>query len=245
MNAEVDFVDPSTTDLSAYKLIVVPALYAASDAEIERLNAFAKAGGHLLYTFKSGFSDENIKVRYTTQPGLIAESAGVRYNQFALPEGVSLEDDPYHVGPANNSARWWMELLTPTTATTVAQYHHPVWGKYAAIVRNNYGKGEVTYVGFMPTDALVEKIMEDCVKRAGLWGPQQSLHYPTIMRSGVLADGHFVHYLLNYSATPAQVTYALASGKNLLSGESVPQNSTVSLPAWGVAIIEESAQRLP
>jgi beta-galactosidase len=41
MNAEVDFVDPSTTDLPAYKLIVVPGLCAAADAEIERLNAFA------------------------------------------------------------------------------------------------------------------------------------------------------------------------------------------------------------
>jgi beta-galactosidase len=91
MNAEVDFVDPSTTDLPAYKLIVVPGLYAAADAEIERLNAFAKAGGHLLYTFKSGLSDENVKVHSATQPGLIAEATGVKYNQFTIPDGVSLE----------------------------------------------------------------------------------------------------------------------------------------------------------
>jgi beta-galactosidase len=242
MNAEVDFVDPSTTDLSVYKLILVPALYAASDAEIERLNAFARAGGHLLYTFKSGFSDEHVRVRSTTQPGLIAEAAGVHYNQFTIPDAVGLEDDPYHVGAADNTARWWMELLTPTTAITVARYHHPVWGKYAAVVRNNYGKGEVTYVGFMPSDALTEKIVEECVKRAGLWGQQQALHFPTIMRSGVLSDGHPVHYLLNYSAAPAQITYALPQGKNLLSGEAVPQNSPVALPAWGVAVIEEGAQ---
>ena len=239
MNAEVDFIDPSTTDLSAYKLILVPALYSASDAEIERLNAFAKAGGHLLYTFKSGFSDEHVKVRSSTQPGLIAEAAGVQYNQFTLPDGVSLEDDPYHVGAADNTARWWMELLTPTTATTVARYHHPVWGKYAAVVRNSYGKGEVTYVGFMPSDALTEKIVEECVKRAGLWGEQQALHFPTIMRSGTLSDGHLVHYLLNYSATPAEVTYSLPAGKDLLSGEPVPRNGSVALPAWGVAVIEE------
>ena len=239
MNEEVDFVDPSTSDLSQYKLILVPALYAASDAEINRLNAFAEAGGHLLYTFKSGFSDENVKVRSTTQPGLIAKAAGVEYSQFTLPEGVSLEGDPYNVGAANNTARWWMELLTPTTATTVASYHHPVWGKYAAITRNTYGEGEVTYVGFMPSDALTERIIEETVRRAGLWGPQQALHYPTIMRSGTLADGHEVHYLLNYTAGSAQVPYALAPGKNLLTNEAVAQNSTVTLPAWGVAIIEE------
>jgi beta-galactosidase len=242
MNAEADFVDPSTADLSAYKLIIVPALYAASDAEIAKLNAFAKAGGHLLYTFKSGFSDENVRVRSVTQPGLIAEAAGVRYNQFTLPDGVSLEDDPYRVGAADNTARWWMELLTPTTATAVAHYHHPVWGKYAAVTRNAYGKGEVTYVGFMPSDALTEEIVEESVKRAGLWEQQQALHFPTIMRSGVLNDGHFVHYVLNYSAAAAQVSYGFASGKDLLSGSAIQQNSTISLPAWGVAIVEEGAR---
>ena len=243
MNAEVDFVDPSSADLSRYRLIVVPALYAASDAEIERLNAFAKAGGHLIYTFKSGFSDENVKVRSTTQPGLIAEAAGVSYNQFVIPEGVSLEGDPYHVGTADNSARWWMELLTPTTAATVAKYHHSVWGKYAAITRNTYGKGEVTYIGFMPSDALAEKIMEEAVKRAGLWSPQQALHFPTIMRSGVLANGNSVHYVLNYSAAPTKAIYGFPAGKDILYGEQVQQGGAIALPPWGVAIVEESTPR--
>lgn len=242
MNAEVDFVDPSTKDLSAYKLIVVPALYAASDAEIERLNAFARAGGHLLYTFKSGFSDENVKVRSMTQPGLFAEAAGVEYNQFTIPEGVTLDSESYQVSATENTARWWMELLTPTTGTVLARYHHPVWGKYAAIVRNNYGKGEVTYVGFMPSDALIEKILEDSVKRAGLWGQQEAVHFPTIVRNGTLADGHAVHYVLNYSAAPAQVSYTFAPGRNLLTGETVSQNGTIALSAWGVAVIEEVAR---
>ncbi len=128
MNAEVDFVDPSVKDVSGYKLIVVPAVYAASDAEIARLNEFARAGGHLVYTFESGFSDENVKVRPGTQPGGIAEAAGVRYNQITPPQGVTLEGDPYGVAAAENGARWWMELLTPTTAEMVARYHHPAWG---------------------------------------------------------------------------------------------------------------------
>ncbi len=240
MNAEVDFVNPATEDLSPYKLIIVPALYAASDGEIEHLNAFAKAGGHLVYTFKSGFADENVKVRSTTQPGLIAEAAGVRYNQFTIPEDESLEGDPYHAG-AENSARWWMELLTPTTATVVAHYHQPAWGKYAAITENAYGKGEVTYVGFMPSDALVEKILEKAVKDAGLWGEQQKLHFPTIVRSGILSNGHPVHYLLNYSASPTNTAYGFGGGKELLSGNPVAGGGVVALPAWGAAIVEENA----
>jgi beta-galactosidase len=242
MNAEVDFVDPSTADLSAYKLIIVPALYSASDAEVERLNAFARAGGHLLYTFKSGFCDENVRVRSSTQPGLIAEAAGVTYNQFTIPEAVGLEGDPYRAGSADNTARWWMELLTPTTATVVAHYHHPVWGKYAAITRNTYGNGEITYVGFMPSDVLIGKILEDTVKRAGLWGPQQSIHFPAIVRNGVLSNGHPVHYFLNYSADPAHVAYAFTDGTDLLSGRRVAQGGNLLLPAWGVAVMEENAR---
>ena len=241
MNAEVDFVDPSTKDLSGYKLIVVPALYDASDAELARLNAFAKAGGHVVYTFKSGFSDEHTKVRSTTQPGGIAEAAGVKYSQFTLPEKVSLAGDPYHVGAEANAARWWMELLTPTTAEVVARYEHPVWGRYAAMTRNHYGKGEVTYVGFMGSDALTEKIMEEAVKRAGLWGAQQELHWPTIMRSGVLANGHAVHYLLNYSAKAAEVRYTFSRGRDVLSGLEVNPGGIVQMKPWGVEIVEEGA----
>ena len=107
------------------------------------------------------------------------------------------------------------------------------------LIHNTYGKGEVTYVGFMPSDVLIEKILEDAVKRAGLWGPQQSLHFPCIVRSGVLSNGHPVHYLLNYSAIPARLTYAFTDGTDLLSGSRVTQGGKLSLPAWGVAVVEE------
>jgi len=166
----------------------------------------------------------------------------VRYSQFTIPEDVSLEGDPFRVGKADNTVRWWMELLTPTTATTVAKYHHPVWGKYAALTRNTYGKGDVTYIGFMPSDALAEKIVADAVRRAGLWGTQQSLHFPAIVRSGVLANGHAVHYLLNYSAVPIQIKYGFPAGKDLVSGDAVQKDGSTTLAAWGVAVIEEGVR---
>jgi beta-galactosidase len=59
-NIEADLIDPSTKDMSRYRLIVVPALYAASDAEIASLKDYVRTGGHLVLTFKSGFSDENV-----------------------------------------------------------------------------------------------------------------------------------------------------------------------------------------
>jgi beta-galactosidase len=238
-NIESDFIDPSTTDLSRYKLIVVPALYAASDEEIASLNGYVRAGGHLVLSFKSGFSDENVKVRSTSQPGGFAEAAGVTYSQFVLPEKVALRGAGFeNTGPSD--VRWWMELLQPTTATVVARYDHPVWGTYAAITRNQYGKGEVTYVGFMPSEALIGKILTEAADRALVTRVGGSLQYPVVVRSGVNGRGRALHYLLNYSGDARTVPNPFGAGTELLSDRPVAQGGRVDLGPWGVAIIAET-----
>jgi beta-galactosidase len=238
MNVDVDILSPSTTAaLSDYKLIVVPSLYAASDAEIARLNDYAKAGGHVLYTFRSGFSDENTKVRYAVQPGAISEAAGVRYHQLTNPADVTLDGDPYGVGKADNKARWWMEFLTPTTAKVIARFKHPSWPAYAAVTRNSYGSGEVSYVGFMPTEPVIDKIVADQVKRAGVELPKA--RYPLIVRGGTLQNGRQVRYVLNYSPKPQRLNYSYAKGTELLSGQAVRRGQALELKPWGVAIVEE------
>jgi beta-galactosidase len=240
MNVEVDILSPdSKMKLDNYKLIVVPALYAASDAEIARLNDYAKRGGHLVYTFKSGFSDENVKVRYATQPGAISQAAGVGYQLFTTPENVSLDGDPFGVGEADNKARWWMEMLQPTTAKVVARYKHPSWPADAAMTRNTWGRGEVSYIGFMPSDAMIEKIVAGEVERAGVKPTLAGVRFPLIVRGGTLRNGHAVRYIFNYSATPRQLTVARA-GTELLQERKVAGGQKIDLAAWGLAIVEEN-----
>lgn len=234
-NVEVDFLSSdSTVPLDRYKLIIVPALYAASDAEIARLNDYARRGGHLLYSFKSGFADQNVKVRYASQPGAIAEAAGATYRLFATPTDVSLADDPFHAGDANK-VRWWMEMLTPTTATVMARYRHPSWPAAAAMTRNRWGKGEVSYIGFMPTEAMAATILADEVRRAGVAVP--AARWPLIERGGTTPDGRRLRYLFNYSAAPVPAPVT-AAGTELLTGRPVAAGATLTLPPWGVAIVE-------
>ena len=221
-NIEADFVDPSSKDLSKYKLIVVPALYAASDAEISTLKEYVKAGGHLVLTFKSGFSNENVKVRSGAQPGGLAEAVGASYSQFVIPENIP-------------EARWWAELLQPTTATVLARYEHPVWGKYASLTRNQYGKGEVTYLGTMPTDAGIAKILAEAAQRAQVSRP--AVQYPLVVRSGKNEKGQTLDYILNYSAKPQTLTNSFGPGKDLLTGGAIAAGGPINLEAWGVVIL--------
>jgi beta-galactosidase len=206
---------------------------------LQQLNQFVKNGGHVVYTFKSGFSDENVKVRTTIQPGIINEACGISYSQFTLPNNVSLKNDPYEVGTAQNKVHTWMELLTPTTAKVLAYYDHPVWGNYAAITQNDYGKGSATYIGCMTTAALNEKILKQALQKANLWSADQALSFPLITKSGINAQGKKVHYYFNYSSLLYPIAYPHKKGKELLSNVSVAQNSTLSLEAWGVKVVEE------
>ena len=238
-NIEADLIDPSSPDLSRYKLIIVPALYAASDAEVEALKTYVRQGGHLVLTFKSGFSDENVKVRSTAQPGGFAEAVGATYSQFVIPEKVTLKGSGFE-GADPADVRWWMELLQPTTATVLATYDHPSWGGYAAITRNTYGKGEITYIGFMPGDGVISRILGQAADRAHINRSAGTFQFPIIVRSGVGAKGRTLHYVLNYSKESRTVTSPFPAGADLLTRKPVMQGGSIDLAPWGVAIIAEN-----
>lgn len=239
MNVGVDFVDPSSNNLEDYQLLIVPALYAAPDSLLKRLNKFVKNGGHIVYTYKSGFSDQNVKVRTTHQPAIIDEACGIYYNQFTVPQNVSLKGNPYEVGVDDNEVNTWMELITPTTAKVLAWYDHPVWGKYAAITENSYGKGLATYIGCITSKAVIEKILADAVKKARVGGMDQQLYYPLITKSGVNKNGKIIHYYFNYSSLPANFTYPYKNSKELLTNKIISTNKTINLQGWEVKIVEE------
>ena len=240
MNVQTDFIDPSVPDINKYKLIIVPALYAAPDDLLKKLNDYVKNGGHIIYTFKSGFSDENVKVRTTIQPAIINEACGISYSQFTIPENVSLKNDPFNVGAEQNKIHTWMELITASTAKVLAWYDHPVWGSYAAITENQFGKGLATYVGCMTSEALTEKIVKDALQKANLWNDDQQLYFPVITKSGLNRQGKIIHYYFNYSAAPQKVLYSHKDGNELLSGKEISSKSNLELAAWGVNIVEEN-----
>jgi beta-galactosidase len=80
-----------------------------------------------LIGFKSGFSDENVKVRRDAQPGILRQACGVSYSQFTLPENVSLGSCTAEIDCQHDAgAELWMELLTPAASTrTLLRYQHP------------------------------------------------------------------------------------------------------------------------
>jgi beta-galactosidase len=239
LNVGADFVLPESKNLSAYKVILVPPLYVASDSMLAKLVDYVKGGGNLVLAFKSGFCNEYSTVRWEMAPGPLREAAGLHYQEFSsLLRPLALKDDPFQTG-ADNKVSEWAEMLIPDTAKPLAYYDHPFLGKYPAVTRNSFGKGTSTYEGTVLSDKLQQSVLLDVLKQAGLAGPDQGLPLPVRVKHGSNRSGKTLHYYLNYSNDSQTLSYAYRSGMDLLSQAAVVQGQQVTLKPWDAAIVEE------
>jgi beta-galactosidase len=238
LNTGVDFVFPDTTDLTQYKLLIVPALYISDDALLQRISDFVKNGGHVVMTFKSGFANENSAVRWVRAPGPLREAAGISYQEFSnLEHPLALKGDPYHAG-THNQAMYWAEFLNPEHATPLAFYDHPFFGRWPAITENQYGSGTLLYEGTYLSDQLQIAVLRDVLHRTGLDGPDQYLAPAIHAVHGTNREGKQLSYYFNYSAKPAYFTWHAAAGKDLLTGNAIAKGQMVTLKPWDLVIVE-------
>jgi beta-galactosidase len=238
-NVGVDFIFPESTNLSDYKVIVVPPLYVASDEVLNRLVDYVHGGGNLVMACKSGFTNEYDTVRWTMAPGPLRKAAGFRYQEFSnLAEPLELNNDPFNARRENKVSDW-AEMLILEGAQALAYYDHPFFGKYPAITRNHYGKGTLTYEGTVLSDTLQSKLLIDTLRLAGLTGPDQELPESVRVKHGVNRAGKTIHYYLNYSGSTQKFRYAYEPGKDLLSSAAIAPLQSVTLKPWDLVIIEE------
>jgi beta-galactosidase len=238
-NIGVDFVFPESTNLSEYKVILVPPLYVAPDALLNKLSDYIKAGGNVVMAFKSGFTNEYNTVRWTMAPGPLRQAAGFHYQEFSsLGAPLALKGDPFKAGE-NNKVTDWAEMLIVDTAEPLAYYDHPFFGKYPAITRNKFGNGTLTYEGTVLSDAIQQKIVMDVLRIAGLTSSDQQLPAAVRVKHGVNSKGRKVHYYLNYSSQSQTFAYAYGAGAELLSDSKISNAQKVTLNPWDLAIIEE------
>jgi len=239
LNIGADFVFPDTQDFSQYKLLLVPALYIADDALLQRISDYVKNGGHVVMTFKSGFANENSAVRWVRAPGPLRQAAGFSYQEFSnLEHPLALKDDPFHVGD-NNQVKYWAEFLMPEHAKALAWYDHPFFGKWPAITENSYGSGTLLYEGAFPSDALQTAILKRALDEAGLSTPDENLPAAVHVDHGVNRMGKRLHYYFNYSSAQVAAPYDYAAGINLLDGKPVTHGQQLDLGPWDLAIVEE------
>ena len=243
MNIECDFIWPESENLDQYKAIIVPALYAAPDELLIRLNQYVENGGTLIASFKTAFANENVKVSHEVQPHILSNCFGVHYDQFTFPKNVGLTGEVIlkktdQKGNAHPAANVFMELLVSEGAEVLASYEHYNWKDYAAITRNHYGKGQAVYIGCMTDEETLKSVYKAVLPEADVEIPEY--HYPIIVRKGLKDLGKTVCYFLNYSGMELEMPYDYKNGIELLENTAVENGTALQMPAWGVKIVEEA-----
>jgi len=257
-NHVVDFVPPDA-DLTPYKVVLAPNLYAISTENASRLTDYVHGGGYLVVGFFSGIVDELDHIHQSTDgsgggyPGPLKEVLGVTVDEWwPIPDGhstaVAFTADEeaakakkkhhhgysgigYHHTP---SAARWSEWLGTTTARTVAHYTHGPLKDRPAVTCNEFGDGRAWYVS-CDLGPDIEKVLGEAVRPAVVWPSLAS----TLAFNGIevvcrSSESHRYHFLLNHTDNPVELGSAVPFGAvNLLTG-----SRPTTLAAKGVVVLK-------
>ena len=129
-----------STDLSSYRLVVVPTLYLVDDATVAALAAAAEAGATVVITYFSGIVDEHDHIRLGGYPGAFRELLGVRATEF-LPMLTGRSVQVEGLGADVVTADTWAEDLELAGAEAVATYVDGPAAGLPAVTRRAVGAG--------------------------------------------------------------------------------------------------------
>ena len=257
LNLEADVVpaDADAERLARYDVLIAPALYVTPESTTAALRDYVRGGGHLVTTFRTGVADENVQVFTDRQPHGLSALLGLGTDQFTRPDGVALAPcgalaEELAAGGADLAASTFMELLTPVDAAAceggsdvevLAFYDHHAWSG-PAIAARTVGRGSLTHLATMTSPALTRALLRLVARRAGATDWAADLAGTVTVRKGVNGAGRPLTYLLNYSRDAVRVTLPVG-GRDVLgtarpAGGALAAGTDVTVPAWGVLIIE-------
>jgi beta-galactosidase len=227
--------DPARA-VTRWPVLIGISMYIISDADLNFLRRYAEAGGHLVWTPRSGMADEEGIVRADVMPGALREAAGLRYE-----ESTSLLR-PVEVTGLNGHAQWYAHCLMPDGAEVIAGYDHPFLADYAAVTTHRYGKGQLTVLGCFADRALSGALARWVAAESLPVDPWRAARGATQSHIACrTANGRTLHIIHNWSwqpsryVVPASVT-ALGADTALLSDQ------PIELGAWDVQILLENGK---
>ncbi len=228
VNVDVAF-PPS--DLSAYRIVVAPALYVTDQALSDKLHAFVKNGGTLILTFRSGVKDEHNVVTDHTLPGPFADIAGVAIHEFD-PQ-INEEQEILGLGESRFPARTWSDILEPTTARMVATYGKGYYAGKPAVTENSVEKGLVYYVGTESKSPLFyDRLIAVAARKSRV---ALNAGIPAGVEVAVRQKGEKkIVFVLNYNCTEQTVPMDQAY-QNALTGK--PEPMDVQIPPFDLKVL--------
>ncbi|RSS86808.1 beta-galactosidase [Streptomyces sp. WAC02707] len=154
-----DFAHPEH-DLTPYRVVVVPQLYALTDTAVDNLLAHVRRGGTLVCGFLTGVADQDDRVRPGGMDARLRALFGIR----TLHEWWPLEADETAACEGFRGTLWSEEIEPDGTAAETVPYRGGELDGLPAVLR----KGRAWYLSTLPEPAALRDLLARVCAEAGV-----------------------------------------------------------------------------
>ncbi|MBB2741676.1 UNVERIFIED_ORG: beta-galactosidase [Microbispora rosea subsp. rosea] len=233
----VDVVS-TRSDLSPYKVLVVPNAYLVDDEGVAAVTEFARGGGTVVMSFFSGVVDQCNRVRPDGYPGAFRRLIGAKIDEYwpARPgERFTVEFTDGRTATSD----WWREDIHLETGTALATYADGLLAGRAAVVANDFGAGRVVYFATLLEQDAFDRVLIGELRAAGVENRFDGL--PAHLECTVREDErHEYLFLLNHDAETPVAVPVEGGGTDLLTG--LPVSGEITVPPLGAAVVRRARQ---
>ena len=158
---------PVDADLSRYDLVVAPVLYMVKEGMAEAIEEYVAKGGTFLTGFMSGLVDQSDNVHLGGYPGPLRKLSGIWAEEIdaLAPEhrnAIVFKDG------TREECRMLCDVIHLEGAEEVAQYGSDFYAGTPAVTKNHFGEGYTYYVGTVPSEGGIARILEMACNDAGV-----------------------------------------------------------------------------
>ncbi len=226
--------------LARHPILCLPSYYISNENTLNFVIEYARIGGHVILTPRTGYADSIGVIRTDEMPGVLREAAGVRYSEYSnLTKPVKIVTaNGSPLGSELGTGFGWIDSLVSEGAEVLASYEHPFFSTFAAVTTNEYGKGRVTYVGSIPDGPFAKALGKWCGDLIERTEAPYSTSESVTVNSAKSKTGQNLHFIFNWSWTEAEV-FVPFSAADLGSNNPIDKGKAIRLSPWGVAVIAE------
>jgi beta-galactosidase len=223
-----------TDSLDGYSIIIVPSQVVLNPQLLTHLQKAAEKGSIVLLTCMTGLRNTNMHSFGKMLHSGVEQLAGIAMKeQYSLiqAEKTAIQWDSL---PTPFTGSLWYDVFDPQQTQVMATYTSRFLQQQPAITKRTLGKGQVWYIGTIPSVPLANQLVHQLVQNAHLI-PLASANSPLVEVTELQNQQSRYVYLINFSDSAQTVTLATPM-LQVLTQQTYQQQ--ITLPPMEVAVLK-------
>ena len=222
------------TDLSRYKLVILPNLIMAEPDFADDVADYVRQGGCIIMDYRAGAKLWNNQMNTDQLPGFFRDVLGITVDEYGIlrpDERLTLIDETSGTLYEGDT---WYDVVHPQEASALVTYGSDYMAGQAAVTLNRYGNGLSYYLGTGLSADLLAVLMDRICQDQGIRPiiPCSLEGIEMVRRS---KGGMDLIFIINHNSAPVSLTLDKTYREAL---SLAPVEGVVEIPANGVSILQ-------